>query len=455
MFELGATYMKLRSALELKEPIPEVDPAIYNIRFAHKLDFGTANNKQIAADATRLVRRFRADWMTQGRRPAGVCGACLIIAARMSSFWRSPEEVAQVVKVSADTIKRRLVEFAKTEMGSRTVAEWREMSDTELDRTLDGEVPPIVKEHRRKERLRVEREAIQRLREQGAEIDEGGEGLEDIEDPPAKRARKGKDKLSKRKEMREGRGAGEVEGELDDGEAIQAAAEGLSDNDDLEEDIDDATLDAMEQADFVSELNSARDNPEQVKRDLIIAARQFKRIVKQAQGEDEDDIVNNAKEDSDKQDDLADDLADFDGLSDVPDEEESEAEEEVEAKPEIDFHQWDDPDAVIDFVGKTYFTDEIDALKLTDTELYDRVKGWLGDRDPKTVVEEYAKVDEERKKRDAEFKEVVTDLSYLDDPEVDAKWQFDEDDPVQFEELLIRTRMWTSANGAWYEKFKG
>ncbi len=78
--------------------LPMVDPAIYNLRFANQLDFGREDAKVVAEDASRLVRRFKADWMTQGRRPAGICGACLIIAGRMSNYLRTPEEVAQVAK---------------------------------------------------------------------------------------------------------------------------------------------------------------------------------------------------------------------------------------------------------------------------------------------------------------------------------------------------------------------
>ena len=39
------------------------------------------------------LQRMRRDWMETGRRPAGICGACLLIAARVHGFRRSTAEV--------------------------------------------------------------------------------------------------------------------------------------------------------------------------------------------------------------------------------------------------------------------------------------------------------------------------------------------------------------------------
>ena len=47
--------------------------------------------------ALRLVSRMKKDWMHFGRRPSGLCGAALLIAARLHAFNRS---VYDVIKVS-------------------------------------------------------------------------------------------------------------------------------------------------------------------------------------------------------------------------------------------------------------------------------------------------------------------------------------------------------------------
>ena len=117
--------MKLVKELNLNHTdIPVIDPAVYISRFAALLDFGEEENR-VANDAVRLVQRFSRDWMNQGRRPAGICGACLIIAARMNNFRRSIEEVVQIVKIADTTVRKRLEEFAMTETSTLTIQDWR------------------------------------------------------------------------------------------------------------------------------------------------------------------------------------------------------------------------------------------------------------------------------------------------------------------------------------------
>lgn len=89
---------------------------------------------RVANDAVRIVQRMNRDWMTPGRRPAGVCGAALILAARMNNFRRSVREVVFVVKVQEQTIFNRLDEFKATESGILTVEEFRTI---DLERTAD------------------------------------------------------------------------------------------------------------------------------------------------------------------------------------------------------------------------------------------------------------------------------------------------------------------------------
>lgn len=88
-----------------------------------KLDFKTATNK-VAEDAVRMVQRMSLDWMVMGRRPSGVCGACLILAARMNNFRRTVTEVVYVVKVTTHTIQKRLEEFKLTPSSALTVEEF-------------------------------------------------------------------------------------------------------------------------------------------------------------------------------------------------------------------------------------------------------------------------------------------------------------------------------------------
>lgn len=158
VFTLGSTYLKL--VRELAINVPVVDPVIYITRFAALLDFGDETQK-VALDATRLVNRMGRDWMQIGRRPSGICGACLLLAARMNNFRRSIEEIVQVVKIADVTLRKRLAEFKETASGSLTVSDFRTIW---LDETAD---PPAYSQGIKKE------EADRRARDRKLREDTG------------------------------------------------------------------------------------------------------------------------------------------------------------------------------------------------------------------------------------------------------------------------------------------
>jgi transcription factor IIIB 90 kDa subunit len=57
-------------------------------RFAADLDFGS-DTQRIANEAVQILRRMKRDWIVQGRKPAGVCAAAVILAARMNNYRRT------------------------------------------------------------------------------------------------------------------------------------------------------------------------------------------------------------------------------------------------------------------------------------------------------------------------------------------------------------------------------
>ena len=113
--------------------IHPINPEDLVLRFAQRLEFGKETLK-VANDAVRIVQRMNRDWMTPGRRPAGICGAALILAARMNNYRRTVREVVYVVKVQEQTIFNRLDEFRLTESSGLTVEEFRNI---DLERTTD------------------------------------------------------------------------------------------------------------------------------------------------------------------------------------------------------------------------------------------------------------------------------------------------------------------------------
>ena len=159
VWALGDTYKSFLSMLGEKDPaqllgnkaVQEIEPLM--LKYCRKLEFGDAAHR-VADDACKLLKRMSRDWMVQGRQPAGLCGACIILAARMNNFRRTVREVVYVVKVADSTINHRLYEYKKTPSSTLTVSQFREFGDRLKVTTL----PPAIwrreeKEERREKRM--------------------------------------------------------------------------------------------------------------------------------------------------------------------------------------------------------------------------------------------------------------------------------------------------------------
>lgn len=120
VYVLGNTFLKFARILNIELPI--IDPSLYIHRFASKLEFGDKTHA-VAMSALRILARMRRDWMSYGRRPNGLCGAALIIAARMHNFYRSQSDVVRVVRIGNVALRDRLNEFDQTATADLTAAE--------------------------------------------------------------------------------------------------------------------------------------------------------------------------------------------------------------------------------------------------------------------------------------------------------------------------------------------
>lgn len=115
---LGRVFFKLQHELCINLPV--IDPCLYIHRFSHQLQFEN-KEQDVTNTALRLVSRMKRDWIQYGRRPSGLCGAALLVAARLHGFHRTVKEVVKVVRLSDTTIRKRLAEFRKTPSGQLTV----------------------------------------------------------------------------------------------------------------------------------------------------------------------------------------------------------------------------------------------------------------------------------------------------------------------------------------------
>lgn len=384
---------------------------MYNIRFANRLDFGPAAST-VARDASRLIKRFKADWMTAGRRPAGICGACLVIAARMSDFLRTPEEVAQVVKVSPLTIKKRLVEFAGTAAANKTVEEWRALTDADLEAENADELPPIMK----KQMAKMAAQKLKRERSETAEAESRS-----ASSSPRKRA-----KMS------------------EDTSAIQAVAKDV-DVEDSGADEGDEGMEPLAKEDYVKDIQDAGDNSEEAVADRKRERKMLMASLKEADGQeaDEEDLQDMATDEAGapqdaKEDEAGDEplaevgSAPFNPLKDLP------------APPDFK-----DQEALYVYCEKYIFTSEDLLYAGNPAALRLKIDAWVKGRDPTEVVNEMRRVVWARNEREwfaKHHKEEAFDD--LDDDELDKYWVMSE------EERQMRARMWLSHNGKWLEEDK-
>ncbi|KAI5962504.1 BRF1 [Candida pseudojiufengensis] len=143
VYSLGATFLKMVKALHVTA-LPLADPSLFIQHFVEKLDFKEKTQK-VAADALKLAKRMSADWIHEGRRPAGIAGACVLLAARMNNFRRSHAEIVAISHVGQETLQRRLNEFKKSKAAQLSVKSFRE------DVQVESSNPPSFDKNRDEE----------------------------------------------------------------------------------------------------------------------------------------------------------------------------------------------------------------------------------------------------------------------------------------------------------------
>ena len=126
VYVLGAVFLQLCRLLRLEQhPLisKPIDPSLFIHRFADKLNLNRRMHA-VANTALRLVASMKRDWMQTGRRPSGVCGAALWVAALLHGFERSKRDVVAVVHVGEATLRKRVSEFENTPSAFLSVDEF-------------------------------------------------------------------------------------------------------------------------------------------------------------------------------------------------------------------------------------------------------------------------------------------------------------------------------------------
>ncbi|KAF2765254.1 hypothetical protein EJ03DRAFT_331139 [Teratosphaeria nubilosa] len=172
VFRLGEVYKDLLKCCGIKEgqhvsqELINLEPLI--MRYCKRLEFGSAT-PQVTADAIRIAKRMRRDWIVTGRHPAGLCGASIILAARMNNFRRTVREIVFISKIADGTVARRIDEFRRTKAASLSVNDFREFG-LRLKGQHDPPILQYTKEReekladkkRKRQEWNVRRETIER-----------------------------------------------------------------------------------------------------------------------------------------------------------------------------------------------------------------------------------------------------------------------------------------------------
>ncbi|PSR82942.1 hypothetical protein BD289DRAFT_436600 [Coniella lustricola] len=129
VFRLGRTFKKLLALLynDPQKDCPFEPLFLEDIikSMCSRLGFDLETEK-VQQDAVRIVSRMDRDWINIGRKPAGVCGSAVMVAARMNNFRRTAEEVSYVAKTTTATLRLRLNEFAQVDSAKMSIANFRQ-----------------------------------------------------------------------------------------------------------------------------------------------------------------------------------------------------------------------------------------------------------------------------------------------------------------------------------------
>ncbi|CDQ56145.1 unnamed protein product [Oncorhynchus mykiss] len=147
------------------------NPCLYIPCFAHMLEFGEKNH-EVSMTALRQLQRMKRDLIHTGRRPSGLCGAALLVAARMHKFRRTIKEIISVVKVCEATLRKRLNEFEDMPNSQLTIEEFIKV---DLDQECD---PPSFIAGQRNKRMKLLEEELEKIGDVQGEIHEYQDEIE-------------------------------------------------------------------------------------------------------------------------------------------------------------------------------------------------------------------------------------------------------------------------------------
>jgi transcription factor IIIB subunit 2 len=135
-------------------------------RFCNKFNFGN-NSKDIEKTALKILQFMKRDWIATGRRPSGLCGACILISAKLHKFNIDIKILADAIHICPQTIQNRIDEFSLTKVASMTMEQFQIFKESHF---YPGADPPaflkgLMKEEKEKKEEKKQEEKNQEFHE--------------------------------------------------------------------------------------------------------------------------------------------------------------------------------------------------------------------------------------------------------------------------------------------------
>ena len=151
--EIGSTYIKLlkffkkKTKIEIINKIKIIDPSLFIQRFCNKINLGN-KAKEVEVVALKILQFMKRDWITCARNPSGLCGACILISAKLHNLKIDINNISKIVRSSPNTIFNRIKEFSLTKIASMTKEEFDIFKDSNF---YPGADPPAFLKNLKKE----------------------------------------------------------------------------------------------------------------------------------------------------------------------------------------------------------------------------------------------------------------------------------------------------------------
>jgi transcription factor IIIB subunit 2 len=140
IFTLSKIYLKLVRLVRFE--VKHSDPSLYVPRFLKALKFPADQEKEILKYVINLLARMKMDWLGKGRRPSGLIAAGFYIACKCFKIEKSFKDIARVLKVSEETIRKRVNEFKNLKVAKLTKEDFEKLA---LTNKFEPEDPPSFK----------------------------------------------------------------------------------------------------------------------------------------------------------------------------------------------------------------------------------------------------------------------------------------------------------------------